>query len=124
MWLYEQSSGMMSHNGTKVAQGYSGYEQYKNDPAYDNVHNCGPLPRGKYTIETPRDTPDHGPFVLPLEPDPANIMHGREGFLIHGDSLTHPGMASFGCIILSRPVRVQIWDSGDHDLTVIPKEET
>jgi hypothetical protein len=46
-------------------------------------------------------------------------MFGRTGFLIHGDSLQHPGRASNGCIILPRPIRDRIAASGDDQLTVV-----
>ena len=48
------------------------------------------------------------PFSLRLTPDPANDMCGRDGFLIHGDSIAHPGTASQGCIILNRLQREHI----------------
>jgi hypothetical protein len=37
---------------------------------------------------------------------------------MHGDSKEHPGCASQGCIILPRPVREQVWHSGDRELEV------
>jgi hypothetical protein len=54
-----------------------------------------------------------------LEPNQQNEMYGRAGFLIHGDSLEHPGTASLGCIVLGRLYREAIWASGDHQLQVI-----
>jgi hypothetical protein len=39
-------------------------------------------------------------------------MCDRSGFLIHGDSFSHPGDASDGCIILSRPEREAIVRTG------------
>jgi len=82
----------------------------------------GPIPRGRYTIGAVEfadvDGP-HGPFVLPLTPAAANEMFGRTGFLIHGDSIEHPGFASRGCIILARPTREAIAQSGDADLEVV-----
>lgn len=100
-------------------RGYSGKGIGKNNPAMDNVANVGPIPRGRYTIaELIEHTDAHGPYVLRLEPDPANDMHGRSGFLIHGDSEAHPGEASEGCIILPRPVREKIWTSGIRTLLV------
>ena len=58
-------------------------------------------------------------FLSPMTPDPANEMFGRSGFLIHGDSLMHPGCASRGCIVLARPSREAIAQSGDQDLEVV-----
>lgn len=117
-WAYKQNTGWISHDGTSVAEGYSGAGDGKNNPAMQDVPNIGPLPVGRYTIGEPSDTKTHGPYVLHLTPDPANEMFGRAGFLIHGDSVVHPGTASEGCIILPRKVREQVWASGDRELEV------
>ena len=45
-------------------------------------------------------------------------MFGRDGFLIHGDSIVHTGQASQGCIILPRSIREQIAASEDDELEV------
>ena len=118
MWTYHQSTGRLSRDCADVATGYSGLDAGKNNPAMQEVHDVGPLPQGLYVIGHPVDTATHGPFVLPLTPDPGNTMFGRTGFLIHGDSLQHPGRASNGCIILPRPIREQIAASDDDELTV------
>ena len=117
-WKYEQETGQLSQNGADVAIGYSGAGNGKNNPAMQDVQKIGPIPRGTYTIGEPHDTPTHGPYVLRLTPDPENEMHGRSGFLIHGDSKEHPGQASEGCIIMPRNIREQVWDSGDTALEV------
>jgi len=125
VWTYVQKTGELLHDGAHVAFGYSGYDdpetgkQGKNNPDLENVEDVGPIPTGKYSIGTPVDTLTHGPFVLPLTPDPANQMFGRRGFLIHGDSVVEPGTASRGCIILARSVRNKIAASRDCSLTVI-----
>lgn len=118
MWKFEQATGRMLQDGERVAIGYAGKGEGKNNPDMQDVHNVGPLPRGQYSIGAPCDTMTHGPYVLRLTPDAANDMCGRAGFLIHGDSVVHPGTASEGCIILGRAIREKIWDSGDHDLEV------
>lgn len=118
-WRWVQSVGQMSHNGQSVAFGYAGAGDGKNNPAMQDVHNVGPIPRGIYTIGEPCDTKTHGPYVLHLTPDAANDMCGRAGFLIHGDSVVHPGTASEGCIILPRSIREKIWLSGDTTLEVV-----
>jgi len=125
MWTYIQRTGELLHNGEHVAVGYSGYDnpqtgqQGKNNPDLDNVAEVGPIPVGQYSIGSPEDTVTHGPFVLPLTPDAANQMFGRDGFLIHGDSVVEPGTASRGCIIMARPVRDEVATSGDAALEVI-----
>ena len=121
MWTYQQSTGQLTDaNGTLVATGYSGAPAGKNDPTKQDVVKVGPIPRGNYAIGDPFSSPTHGPFAMHLTPDPANQMFGRDAFLMHGDSLEHPGGASEGCIIMPRPVREQkVWNSGDHTLQVI-----
>ncbi len=116
MWFYRQSTGDVLR---QFAVGYSGAGAAKNVPAREKDPGQGPIPRGKWTIGTPRDTAEHGPYVMPLIPAPGVKTYGRTGFLIHGDSLRAPGTASRGCIILPRTVRIAIWASGDHDLEVI-----
>ena len=95
-----------------LPMGYSGFEtdraEGKNNPELEKVEDVGPIPVGTYRIGSPRDTLTHGPFVLPLKPDPGNEMFGRSAFLIHGDSVVDPGTASRGCIIMSRAVRKQV----------------
>lgn len=119
MWTYEQRTGILrGSNGIRVAQGYSGYHEGKDNPTMENVEGVGPIPKGFYTVGVPHDTDEHGPFVMSLTPAPANEMHGRSGFLMHGDSKEHPGEASRGCIIMPRFAREEVWNSGDHRLQV------
>lgn len=124
MWTYAQATGaLFAPDGTLETLGYSGWDDGKNNPAAQNEPNIGPIPCGVYTIKPAQciATPGpHGPFVLPLAPDASNVMHGRSGFLIHGDSIAHIGDASHGCIILPRTVRERIAASGDNRLTVVP----
>ena len=119
-WTYRQVDGALLYpSGGILAHGYSGSPEGKNDPSKQSIAEVGPIPCGKYTIEHPEDTMGHGPFVLPLAPDEHNEMHDRAGFLIHGDSVEHPGAASEGCIIMPRLVREAVWASGDHALQVV-----
>ena len=118
-WLYDQDTGHMLRDDRVIATGYSGAGDGKNNPEMEDVPNVGPIPLGKYLICGPRDTPTHGPYVLSLVPDAENEMHGRSAFLIHGDSVSKPGSASQGCIILPRHAREAIWESGDTNLEVI-----
>lgn len=116
--VYKISSGSISNGEAVIGHGYSGQPQCKNDPSKCDLHDIGPIPPGRYDIGSPRDTATHGPFVMPLTPHPENEMHGRSAFLIHGDSVTHPGTASHGCIILSRALRESVWASGIRELLV------
>lgn len=103
-----------------LAVGYSGHGPGLNNPTAQAAPDVGPIPRGLWSIGAPRDTPEHGPFVLPLIPHSATDCCGRSGFLIHGDEVEHPGehLASHGCIVLPREAREQIWQSGDHVIEV------
>lgn len=119
-WYYSQSSGELSRDGISVtAQGYSGYGNGKNNPVMQDHADVGPVPRGTYVIGKAQTSGRHGPLALPLIPDPANEMHGRSAFLIHGDSLAHLGGASRGCIILPRGARQRIVASHDSILQVV-----
>ncbi len=118
-WHYQQTTGkMMDEHGYVWGIGYSGAGEGKNQPEFQQVHDVGPIPQGGYVIGAPHDSPEHGPYVLPLIPHAGTELYGRSAFLIHGDSVHVPGTASHGCIIMSRDVRNEIWRSGDHSLVV------
>src|SRR5258708_27586117 len=119
MWIYHQVNGDLFKDLQWIARGYSGFEAGKNNPASQTVHDVGPIPQGNWSIGPPHDTPDHGPHVMRLTPDAATDTFGRDGFLIHGDSIANPGTASHGCVIMARVVRDQISSSGDNALQVI-----
>jgi type VI secretion system (T6SS) effector TldE1-like protein len=126
MWKYEQSTGrLFDDGGALVATGYSGFGADKNQPADESVANLGPIPAGQYSIGAPESvnvSGPHGPYVLRLMPASTNNMFGRDGFLIHGDSVEHPGTASHGCIIMPRAIREAIAQSDDHELNVVAGE--
>lgn len=119
MIRYQISTGELTRDGVPLGAGYSGQPECKNDPTQCDQHDRGPIPPGRYTIGEPVDTVTHGPFVLRLTPADDNEMHGRSGFLIHGDSVTHPGTASHGCIILPRSVRETVHRLGDREIEVV-----
>jgi hypothetical protein len=126
MWVYSQSRGTMSHGGKLVGTGYAGGNipphfdpTAKNNPERQFDHMYGPLPRGVYTIGPAHTDPQLGPVAMRLSPDPRNLMHGRDGFFIHGDSLAHPGEASEGCIVMDVGVRNIIAASTDRYLQVV-----
>ena len=122
MWTYKQSSGLLTLNEESVAFCYSGFGEGKNNPALQQVHDLGPIPRGHWSIGEPEcvtDVGPHGPFVLPLRPREGTETYGRSGFLIHGDSIQHSGQASHGCIIVDRHTREAIAASHDQDLEVV-----
>ena len=119
MWTYRQHDGALLRDGSQVATGYSGFGLHKNDPRSEDVKNLGPLPKGKYFIGKPYDSPNVGPFALPLEALPGTETYGRGDFRIHGDSAIHPGAASHGCIIAALDVRKTIAASGETLLEVV-----
>jgi hypothetical protein len=122
MWTYAQKTGEIYRDGTTMGVGYAGFLEGKNNPDMQNVPNTGPLPQGNYLVGGPVEDPETGPYTLPLIPDPANEMFGRSAFKIHGDSLSHPGQASHGCIVTNRPLRMAIWESADFMLQVVSGE--
>lgn len=120
-WRYLQRLGwLFEPGGHLLAQGYSGKGEGKNNPALVTVENVGPIPAGEYAIGEPEDLKGgkHGPYVLPLTPAAGNAMHGRSGFLVHGDSIEQPGTASEGCIVLPLAVRQAMGASEDRVLVV------
>jgi hypothetical protein len=84
----------------------------------ERVRNVGPIPRGRYRIGAQHAHPTEGPLTMSQTPV-GHSAHGRTNFLIHGDSVSHPGNASEGCIILNHAVRQAIATSGDNDLEVV-----
>lgn len=119
MFNYSQATGILTHDGAEIGQGYSGHDAGKDNPALQDVHNVGPLPQGLWSIGAPEDrTGTLGPFVMPLSPVAGTETFGRSGFFIHGDSSAHPLEASHGCLIFSRGIREQIAASGDNLLQV------
>lgn len=133
MWLYAQDSGwLVSAQGARLVQCYSGHGIGKNNPAMEGVRDTGPIPVGTYTINAPVDTETHGPYVLWLTPDYETLDHmlaiGRApenpnlpDFGIHGERRVPPaGEASLGCIIEPFDDRKILWGSGDHILRVVP----
>jgi len=106
-------------NYTLVGEGYSGKGEGLNNPFQQAMPgapgkaDAGPIPSGNYTIGTMFDNKGKtGPGSMRLTPDAGNDMHGRSGFLIHGDNSKHNFSASEGCVILPRGARDAISSSG------------
>jgi hypothetical protein len=117
-WQYRQGNGVLSRSQQRIASGYSGAGQGRNNPGMEGMRNVGPIPRGRYTISVAYRHPNKGAIVMRLTPIGHNA-HNRTDFLIHGDSMRHPGNGSQGCIILPRNIREQISHSGDRELEVV-----
>lgn len=118
-WRYEQASGNLSRDGIFLCRGYAGHGVGKNNPDMQTVHDVGPIPRGRWRMTAMLDTPEHGPRVIRLRAEEGTVTFGRDGFLIHGDSIAAPGEASHGCIIIGRIQREQVWRTQDTALEVV-----
>ena len=117
--IYAQASGKLTLDDVLLTVGYSGFGSGKNNPAMQDQEGIGPIPQGTYAIsEDVEMVTKHGPFVLRLSPFKTTNTFGRSGFLIHGDSKEHPGLASHGCIILPRSTREMIHARGLRWITV------
>jgi hypothetical protein len=105
MWTFKQTTGELFRDGVHVGTGYSGHDRGKNNPDLQHVPRVGPIPVGLWNLTNVGNTKTHGPCVIRLTPRPETDTHGRDGFLMHGDSMLAPGTASLGCIIQSLEVR-------------------
>ena len=122
MWTYLVDSGwLLNPVGDHFAQGYSGAPGAVNDPTKQTIPDVGPIPEGMWSVGTPYDDANTGPYTLPLTPQEGTETFGRGEFKIHGDSIEFPGQqkASEGGIILARTVREAIAISVDFDLRVV-----
>ncbi|MFZ4835148.1 tlde1 domain-containing protein [Rouxiella sp. Mn2063] len=119
-WVYDVRKRTFTHNGKlEFTARYAGAIGYKNDPQFESLQDKGPLPRGRYKIVgVPFTHRRAGRYTLRLSQYPSNNMFGRDGFLIHGDSIQHPGTASNGCIVLDPRFRHRIYESNDKELIV------
>ena len=125
-WIYHQQTGYLFHNEQYFATGYSGRGAGRNNPDMEDRRandphavEAGPIPRGGYRIGVPFHSSNTGLHAMRLTPI-GHAAHGRTQLEIHGESGSHPGMASTGCIVLSPAgIRQQISDSGDDLLQVV-----
>ena len=114
MWFFDIFPGNIYHGDVLKGGAYSGFGEGKNNPLMQDWPDEGPIPEGHYTVGVIYDHhPQLGDYAIELIPDATNNMYGREGFFWHGDSRSHPGSASHGCIISSRALRETFVESGD-----------
>ena len=119
-WVWDQSAGELRRDGNVVSRGYAGNGKGKNNPSMQAAVGVGPIPRGRWRMTDVRLTgATTGPFTIVLQPCEGTDTCGRSEFRIHGDSISDPGNASHGCIILPRAVRDQIWKSGLREIEVV-----
>lgn len=93
--------------------GYSGNGWGENNPDAQDEPGVGPIPQGGWqmTGNWYNKKPGPGRNIMNLNPLPGNACFDTDrdcnSFRLHGDSTTHPGAASEGCIILP-PNRIDI----------------
>jgi hypothetical protein len=120
MWIWCSATGaLLDAQRQNKAYGYAGRGSGVNNPDLQHVKGIGPLPEAVYVIAPPRDSDVTGAYSLPLIPQVGSELYGRSSFAVHGDSHSHPGEASHGCIVLTRAQREKIWASDDHVLRVV-----
>ena len=123
-WTWMQLTGQLyTPQGALCAQGYSGHDAGRNNPALQASPNIGPLPWGLWTMgECPAPGGRRGPMAIPLEPYLGTQTCGRSGFYIHGDTLEdvldHTQCASHGCVVIGPAARKAIIASGVKHLLV------
>lgn len=119
-WTFEQATGWwIDPTGNVIFKcAYAGNGAGKNNPDMQDVKDVGPLPRGLYTAQAPVTDPKVGKYAMRLTPSATNEMYGRADFFLHGDSVSDPGNASEGCIVLPLALRMKFWVSGDHNIQV------
>ena len=119
-WTYDQSSGQVFFQGKLYTQAYSGRDAGKNNPALQDKVALGPIPRGIWRMGNPYKSEAVGRYCIPLIPMEGTVTFNRTAFLIHGDSVSHPGKASKGCIIVSPLSRRQtMYTQGNRLVRVI-----
>ena len=117
-WLYVQSTGKLYRpDGSLAGSGYSGVGTGLNNPAMQDVKNVGPIPVGLYSLGEVSN--EKGPLTIRLNPSSSNEMHGRDGFLVHGDNHLMNHTASEGCIIMPNATRQELSASMEKILKVI-----
>lgn len=104
-----------------IAKGYSGFREYRNNPAFETRRALGPIPRGIWLVNQAVQHPRLGPVALSLEPENVPSLSGRSEFFIHGDNARGDFSASTGCIIVGREARdfvAALWRLGVRRLRV------
>lgn len=119
MWTWDQSAGELTHDGAFAAKGYSGRGRGKNNPSMQAAVGVGPCPQGLWRMGEAFTHPKLGRVAIPLSPEKGTETFGRTAFYIHGDSISDPGNASHGCIILPYPTRLRLTQSSDKLLQIV-----
>ena len=117
-WTYTQKTGVLTHDGRVIGYGYSGIDAGLNNPAMEDDHGVGPIPRGNWKIGSVYSSDHLGPMVMNLD-TVGHDAHGRSLFRMHGDNSLGNHTASHGCIIMARPIRQLVASTGDTTLVVV-----
>jgi RHS repeat-associated protein len=113
---FDREAGMMieyAADGTveQIQFGvYAGTAEHSNVVASETLVRQGPVPAGIYELSVDTNTANNnlGGARMRLTPLGDTEMFGRDGFLIHADSVANPGTGSQGCIIVPRAMRVEM----------------
>ena len=118
---FSQTTGRITKDdGEEVAIGWSGRGEGKANPAMQDVHSTGPLPKGVYRVDPWEEQHGHlGPLVAHLTMIQGDSF-GRDAFYIHGPSTTNYGEESMGCIVVPRVGRQCVKCLAPATITVTP----
>jgi len=117
--VYVQSTGELWRGAELAGRGYSGAGDAKNRPECQDQHGRGPIPCGWWRMGPAIHHAHLGPLSIPLAPCEGTQTFGRSAFFCHGDSLSAPGTASEGCVIMPHDVRAALAASPDRILEVV-----
>lgn len=101
-FTYRQSTGEILYGANLLGVGHAGNGTGLNNPAAQDQHNVGPLPRGRYTIEPEASSSRLGIIAMRLTPNLENEMFDRSGFFIHAPDFSE------GCIVQQETTRCLI----------------
>jgi hypothetical protein len=119
MWRYSIRTRKITENGVELGTGYSGFNEFANNPEHVAVKGKGPIPPGKYRVGLAYKHDKLGPMCMNLDPLPGTNTHGRSHFRLHGDNSTPaPFDGSWGCIVMPRTVRERMIHAQDRILEV------
>jgi hypothetical protein len=119
-WTFEIPTGKwFDPLGNYMSTGYAGHGAGFDNVADESIADVGPIPEGAFQMGKWFDDPEKGKIVCHLTPLPGTNTYGRSGFMIHGDSIQHPGQASHGCPIADKPSRTRMSLSPDQILNAV-----
>ena len=116
VYTYHQGTGELERNGLILGTGFSGRDAGYNNPAMEDEHDVGPIPRGPWTIGPAQTHGELGTVVMALTPE-GPAPYGRTGFYMHGWAVDPAKKAesSHGCICMARSIRIGIAAHLDED---------